>query len=196
VFAQGWMVPMLGGVVLLALVAVVLLVRSWPRKPRLSPEELADIAETPMPTLQKRAWLALSIGIGALAIITAILSSKGATSYWVDDDLRLVILGIFMVGLLGSFGVTNLQLMRLRGRKQLDERDRAVLARAPTAQMTLVVLGVAAWVIGLTQHFHDEGTVPVVYLYLMFGSVILLMMIGQSLGILLGYWFGVRNGEG
>ena len=117
-------------------------------------------------------------------------------TYWVDDDLRLLVLGIFRFGLLGSVGVTNLPLIQLRVRDQLDERDRAVLARAPTAQSTLVLLGLATWLVTLTQRFHDEGAVPVVYLYLIFGSVILLMMIGQSLGIILGYWFGARNGEG
>ena len=34
-----------------------------------------------------------------------------------------------------------------------------------------------------------------VYLYLIFGSVILVMMITQSLGILLGHWIGQRYGK-
>ena len=71
-----------------------------------------------------------------------------------------------------------------------------MLARAPVAQTALIVLGLAGWMVTLAQRFHDEGAVPMVYMYLIFGSVILLMLIGQSLGILLGYWLGMRSGEG
>ena len=47
--AQSWMVPLLGGVVLIAFPVIVLLVRAWPRRPELSPEEAADMADAPMP---------------------------------------------------------------------------------------------------------------------------------------------------
>jgi hypothetical protein len=194
--SQGWMVPLLGVVSVLAVVVVVFLTRAWPRKPELSAEELAEMADAPMPKLQKGAWWGLVIAVVAFGVIAAILTTKGAITYWEDDDLRLLVLGIFLVGLLGSVGVTNLPLAQPEVRKQLDERDRAVLARAPTGQSTLMILGLAAWTVMLTQRFHDEGAIPVVYMYLIFGSVILLMMIGQSLGILLGYWFGGRDGEG
>lgn len=33
-----------------------------------------------------------------------------------------------------------------------------------------------------------------VYMHLLFGSIILVMMIAQSLGILLFYWIGTGNG--
>lgn len=194
--AQGWLVPMLGTVGLLAAVSVVLLVRVWPRTPELTSEEIADMAETPMPLLQKRAWWGLIIGAMALGIIACILTMKGAASYSEDDGLRLLVLGIFMAGLLGSAVVTSLPLLQLRARGKLDERDRAVLARAPTAQVTLMILGLAAWMVTLAERFHDVGSVPVVYLNLVFGSIILLMMIGQSVGILLGYWIGVRDARG
>jgi membrane protein DedA with SNARE-associated domain len=35
-----------------------------------------------------------------------------------------------------------------------------------------------------------------VYLYLMFGSIVMISFIGQAAGILLGYWFGERFGQG
>jgi hypothetical protein len=115
-------------------------------------------------------------------------------TYWVDDELRLIVMGIFMAGLLGSVATMAVPVVQARARGGLDERDEAILARAATAQMALIVLAVAAWVISLTQRFHDEGAIPVVYMYLMFGSVILLMTIGQSVGVLIGYWIGGRRG--
>jgi hypothetical protein len=63
-------------------------------------------------------------------------------------------------------------------------------------QSTAVLLALAAWLVGLTQRFHDQGAVPMVYMYLIFGSIILVMMIAQSLGVLLFYWIGVGNAEG
>ena len=194
-FAQGWMVPVLGSAVILAVVAAVLVVRAWPRNTDMSPTDRAEIAATPMPSLQKRATWGFAIGVVAFAVISWLLTTRGAMEYWDNDSLRLTVLGIFMVGLLGCVGVTTLPLIQPEIRKRLDERDQAVLARAPRAQPVLMILGLAAWLIPLTQKFHDEGAVPVVYLYLIFGSMILLMVIGEALGILLGYWFGARHGQ-
>jgi hypothetical protein len=85
----------------------------------------------------------------------------------------------------------------LQGKQQgLDERDRIVLSRAGTLQTGLVLIAMAAWLITLTERFREQGAVPVVYLYWIFGSLILVNLIGQSLGILLGYWIGSANGEG
>ncbi|MDH3733171.1 MAG: hypothetical protein OEU54_06530 [Gemmatimonadota bacterium] len=191
-----WMVPTLATVVALAVIALVLVIRTWPARPDLSPEEMADLASTPMPTLQRMAWWGFAIGVTSFGVIAFLLSTRGVMTYWEDDGFRLFVLGVFLVGLLGSVGVTNLPLVRLQSTGGLDERDRAVLARAPTAQMTLALLGLAAWLVALGQKFHDEGAVPMVYLYILFGTVVLLMMIGQSVGIILGYWFGARNAEG
>lgn len=192
----GWMVPVLGSVIGLAIVAVIFVVRAWPATPHLSPEEKAEAADAPMPPLQRRAWWGLAIGTGAFALAAYLLSTRGVMTYWEDDPFRLRVLGIFLVGLLGSVGVTNLPLIRLEALGRLDERDRAVLARAPTAQMALGLIGLATWLVALGQKFHDAGAVPMPYLYVLFGSIILLTMIGQSVGIILGYRFGARNAEG
>jgi hypothetical protein len=78
---------------------------------------------------------------------------------------------------------------------RLDERDQVILRRAGTTQVTLMILTLAAWLVALPKMFHKQGAVPVVYLYLMFGSVILVTLLGQSLGILIGYWIGGRFGQ-
>lgn len=192
--SQLWMVPMLGSVILLGVVAVFLLARSWPHTGELTAEEKHEIADAPMPAMQKSALVGFVVGVLALGAISWIVTTRGAMTYWEDDGLRLFVLVLFLVGLIGTAVVTNLPILRVGSKARLDERDQAVIARAPTAQATLVLLGLAAWMIVLTERFHAEGAVPVVYLYLIFGSAVLLMMIGQSLGILLGYWLGARNG--
>lgn len=194
--SQGWWVPMIGVVSILAVIALLFLVRVWPRKGGWSTEELADLADAPMTALQRRAWWGLAIGVAALGTAMILVFMNGATAYTEDASFRLAVLAIFLVGLLGSALATNLPLAGLEARGRLDERDRAVLARAPTAQVTLVLLGLATWLVSLGEMFHDEAAVPMVYLYLMFGSLVLLMMIGQSAGILLGYRAGTRDAQG
>jgi hypothetical protein len=194
--SQGWWVPLLGVASILAVVAILLLVRVWPRRAGLSEDDLADLADAPMTALQRRAWWGLGIGVAALGASTILLLRNGATAYWEDDAFRLTVLAIFLAGLLGSALVTVFPLAGAEARGRLDERDRAVLARAPTAQVALILLGLAGWLVSLGQMFHDEGAVPMVYLYLMFGSLVLLLMIGQSIGILVGYWAGAGDAEG
>ena len=182
-------------VVALGAVAVALLVRSWPKRDELSAEERAEMAATPMPALQKRAWWGLAVTLATLAIITVILMNQGAAAYWEDDSLRLTVVGIFMAGLFG-YVVTLLAPLIRGNRHKLNERDRMVLSRAGAVQSGLVLIALAGWLITLTERFREQGAIPVVYLYLLFGSIVLINLIGQSLGILLGYWIGSANGEG
>jgi hypothetical protein len=78
----------------------------------------------------------------------------------------------------------------------LDERDRLILSQASGAQSAMVLLTLVAWVIYLAEKFRDAGAVPVVYLYLIFGCVVIVNIIGQAVGILLGYWRLARYGQG
>jgi MFS family permease len=190
-----WLPIGLIAVVALGAVAVALLVRSWPKRDELSAEERAEMAATPMPALQKRAWWGLAVTLATLAIITVILMNQGAAAYWEDDSLRLTVVGIFMAGLFG-YVVTLLAPLIRGNRHKLDERDRMVLSRAGAVQSGLVLIALGGWLITLTERFREQGAIPVVYLYLLFGSIVLINLIGQSLGILLGYLIGSANGEG
>ncbi|MGD8330340.1 MAG: hypothetical protein PVJ49_12980 [Acidobacteriota bacterium] len=188
-----WLATGVLGIAGLAIAGLVLLVRSWPASPQLSAEERADMAGAPMPPLQKRAWVGLSIAVITTAVVTYLVASNGAAEYWVNDQLRLTVMMIFIGGLI-AWAIVPATLMLGEGeRKNVDERDRAILARAPMFQQVAILLALAAWLISLTQRFHDEGAVPVVYLYLLFGSIILVNMMAQSLGVLLGYWLKVGN---
>jgi hypothetical protein len=181
--------PTLVIVIVLGIVAVALLYRAWPR-PRLTAAERGEMAAAPMPPLKQRAWSGLLIGVLTLATVWILIAGRGAAVYWTDDNFRLTVMLIFIAGLAAHALVTGLLVNRDRRAGLIDERDRAIQARAPVVQSTAVLLTLAAWTVWLGERFHEQGAVPMVYLYLLFGLVILVMMIAQSLGVLLFYWLG------
>jgi len=152
------------------------------------------MASAPMPAMQKRAWLGLLISGATFAIIFVIIYTQGAMAYWEDDSLRLRVVFIFIGGMLAYTLVPLGGILKAEMGGGVDERDQKILARSSMAQSTGVILAVAAWEISLGQMFHEEGAVPMVYLYLIFGTVVLVNFISQSLGILVGYWLGVGDG--
>jgi hypothetical protein len=77
---------------------------------------------------------------------------------------------------------------------RFDERDQRILDRSSKAQWMAVIFTLVAWVIGLSEHFHVQGQIPVIYLSLIFFSVLIVSTLAQSAGILVGYWRMNRNG--
>jgi hypothetical protein len=71
---------------------------------------------------------------------------------------------------------------------QVDERDRLIMAKAPRVQWLAVIFTLVAWVIALTESYHDAGQIPVIFLYLIFMSILIVSSVAQSVGILIGYW--------
>jgi len=191
-----WIVPILGAVIVFGVLGLILLVRVWPRRSDLTAEERAEMAAAPMPPLKKRALLGLAIGVVTATITTWLVATNGAAEYWENDDLRLQVVIVFIVGLISHSLVPALLMLKDESTGGIDERDRAILARAPAVLFPAVLLTLGAWNVSFTLRFHDEGAVPMVYMYLLFGSVLLVMMIAQSLGVLLFYWIGVGDGEG
>lgn len=194
-FASIWMVPVLLSVIGLAFVGGLLLVRAWPRGVALSAEEREEMADAPMPPLQKRAWWSLLIGLVTSGTITFLLATNGSVEYWENDGFRLTVTGIFIGGLMLYTGVLLSSITKSKRDGTLDERDRQILSRSPNAQSAAILLALAAWMICLTEKYRDPGAVPVVYLYWIFGSVVLVNIIAQAIGILLGYWMVARHGE-
>ncbi len=191
-----WMVPMLGAVAVLGAIALYSAYGVWGRRARLTAEERSELAAAPMPKLQKRALLSTAVGLITLGALSAILTTYGAAEYWDNDDLRLTVVGIFIAGMALHVGLLTAMVSPLWSEEsQFDERDRQVLAQAPAVQTGLVLLTLAAWNTSLVTRFHDQGAVPTVYLYLIFGTVVLVSLIGHSVGIVVGYWMGPRFGE-
>jgi len=171
------------------------LVRAWPRGAAQTPEERAELASAPMPPLQKRAWWSLLIGVVTGGTIAVLLATNGSVAYWENDGFRITVTGIFIGGLFLYAAVLMSSTMKRKRAGTLDERDKQILSRSPNAQSVAGLLALATWMIVLTEKFRDQGAVPVVYLYWIFGSIVIVNIIAQAIGILLGYWMVARHGE-
>ena len=145
-----------------------------------------------MAPLQKRALFTFTIGfIFAITLILVFLFEGDVTAFNRDETLRW----ITYAALIGA-PLTYLILIDLTLRKptQLDERDRLIVERSGRVQWLAVIFSLAAWMITLTEVFQEQRQVPVVFLTLIFISTIIISVLAQSFGILLGYWRMNRHG--
>jgi hypothetical protein len=109
--------------------------------------------------------------LGLLPAVAAgwMVLQYGPQRIYDDDGLRAVftLLLLAIVAVFLGVGV-RLKTWLAHPDSPLDERDRAILARAPTWQPAAMLLVLAAWMIGLIESFHATGAVPLFYLYLIF----------------------------
>jgi len=98
---------------------------------------------------------------------------------------------VSVLSLMGVIAATTPILFTRRaaylGRLVLDERDLAVLQRAPEAQSWVLMVAMTAWTIGLTEQFLRDGAVPLPWLHVAFLTMIVLWALALPLGIVLGY---------
>jgi len=144
-----------------------------------------------MAPLQKRALLTLIIGlIFTIALVVVLLLEGDINAFNQKETLRWIVYAALI-----GVPLTYLILIDLTLRKptQLDERDRLIMAKSSRAQWLAVVFALAAWVIVLTEVYREACQVPVVFLTLIFISTLIISILAQSLGILIGYWRANRN---
>ncbi len=141
-----------------------------------------------MAPLQKRAWYGLAIGIVfAIALIVVFIMKGGISTFTEDTGFRAIISVLWVGGLVANLILVNLT---LRKPSLVDERDRLIMDRAPRIQWLAVLFSLVAWTIALTEIYWDAGQIPVIFLYLIFMSILIVSTLGQSIGILIGYWRG------
>ncbi len=144
-----------------------------------------------MAPLQKRAWYSLAIGVVfAIAILVVFLVKGGISTFNEDQGFRIIVDILWIGALLASLLMTGIT---LRKPGQLDERDKLIMVRAQRVQLIAVMFSLVAWVISLSEIYHTEGQIPVAFLYLIFISVLLVMALAQSIGVLMGYWKSVSH---
>jgi len=142
-----------------------------------------------MAPLQKRALYGLAFGVvWAVTIVVVFIVKGGVSTFSEDQGFRLIIDGLWIGGLI-FYGVL---MFTLRKQDQVDERDRLILGRAPVVQLWSVILSLVIWAIVLTEIYWGQG-IPPIFMYIIVMSTLIVSAIGQSLGILIGYW---RLGRG
>jgi uncharacterized membrane protein len=138
---------------------------------------------------QKRAWYGLAIGIVWSLALVAVFIAKGATAFDEDAGMRATAYLLFIAGVLAYVAMLYITGWRMRRQEVImDERDRMILRKVPVYQMFAVLLTLAAWAIALSEVYHNEGQVPVVFTWLMFYSAIIVNIIFASAGTLIAYW--------
>ena len=138
-----------------------------------------------MAPLQKRALYGLIFGVvWAVVIIIVFIMRGGVNAFNADVGFRLIVNGLWIGGLV-VYLILFRTIMRKRG--QFDERDKLIMDRAPRVQWMAVIIALVVWMITLSEVYHDVGQVPVVFLFLIFMSSLIVSMIAQSIGILVGY---------
>jgi len=146
-----------------------------------------------MAPLQKRALYGLIVCIlWIIALVVIFISKGGIDTFVVDQGFEALMVGMMVVGFL-AYIITLLVTRGKRGEVTMDERDRAILAKARATQLWSAMLTLAVWMISLSRIYWDQGQVPVQYLYIIFMCTWLVVVVTENVGILIGYWRMGRN---
>jgi hypothetical protein len=142
-----------------------------------------------MAPLQKRALVSLGLGLVWTVILVVLFVARGGVEGFTTDTTTRILLSVLFVALLMFSAFLGVPWKARSGRGvDVDERDLEILRRAPRVQLTAMMLTLAAWVIGLTEYYWAQGSIPIMWPYLMMLTTILASTLAQSAGVLIGYW--------
>jgi hypothetical protein len=128
------------------------------------------------------------VGLFLAACAAGVLLIYGPDTTYDNDNVRMVFtLLLLAVVFVLAAGSVQLKIRAGRDTGLIDERDQAILDRAPATQGTATILTLAVWVVGLTERFHEPGAVPLFYVMLLFWSCLVVHLLGLPLGVLIGY---------
>jgi hypothetical protein len=152
--------------------------------------DFSDGETTPSTHLQRAArWSLILAGtpVLAVALILAVFGLERATE---ATGIRFALYGLIVASLPAAGG--GAWWVARRGRAHaggivLDERDRAILERAPAVQSITTILVLAAWTVLLTERFSSVGAVPLAWLQIVFWSCVMVNALGLPAGVLMGY---------
>jgi len=180
------MTVILWGILATTAGAALMAFAAWHAAPKAPP--LPPGTDFPVTRLQKLAAWTLAIGLLLAISAGAMVATFGWETVYDADGLRLTFTFLVLTTLVVFLGMTLLaKSWKDRGDGTLDERDQAILDRAPVAQAPAMLVTLAVWMVGLTESFRDPGAVPTSYLSLVFWSVIVINMLALPVGVLLGY---------
>jgi hypothetical protein len=152
------------------------------------PLDLPPGESLPPTVLQVMARRYLLAGLVPIVAAAVIVLRVGADTFYQDDATRLTVTVLMLAALLVLAGFA-FRARAAAGRPggPLDERDVAILDRAPALEGGAMLVTLAIWVIGLQETFWRAGAVPLAWLYLVMWSMLLLKALVLPAGVLLGY---------
>jgi hypothetical protein len=138
--------------------------------------------------LQRQARRYLWLGSVPVVAASGIVVWAGPQTFYGSDPVRITVTMLLLAALfvLAGFAIQA----RAWSRRQagpLDERDRDILEKAPKLEGGAMLITLALWVVGLQQTFWGAGAVPLVYLYLVFWSLLMVKSLALPIGVLIGY---------
>lgn len=138
---------------------------------------------------QKRAWCELAISVVWSVTLLPMFTIKGSEAF--RDPL---VWGILAAGLLAFYGVIYMTRSKPGEQVETDERDRLILSKASKYQYVGVYVNIFLWAVLLGIHYEDEGRVPVMFMWLILLSTMLVSALFRSAGILISYWLARWGG--
>jgi hypothetical protein len=146
-----------------------------------------DVTLSPTP-LQRLSRAGLAAGALLAAGAAALLAAYGPERLYQEDGPRLAFT-LVLLAIAGVFLAVTVRLTTWARRTDgaFDERDRAILERAPAYQARAMLVTLAVWMVALVERFHGAGAVPIFYLYLVFWSCWVVDLLALPVGVLAGY---------
>jgi hypothetical protein len=182
------MSPILWIIIAMAIAGVWSLIAVRRTQRIVAPNPAAIGEPVPSTPMQRVAWQGLVPTLLCIAVAAVIVAQRGVVDVWNNDAVRATVTLFLIVALGGyTYFLARLRAWLIKDNNTLDERDRAILAAAPAGQAPAMMVVLAAWMIYLTETFHDAHLVPSAYLYAMFWSVLLTSIVASLLGVLIGY---------
>ena len=148
-------------------------------------QDSAELGSLPPTPLQKRAWLGAAVGVVVTVLLFVVVAVAGPEAYATDPRVRFTVYGLMALGAIPFVWLTLAA--RSSASEKADERDLAILERAPMVQAPAILVVLAAWTVILTEGYWHAGRVPIVFLTLILWSCLFVAMAALPLGMLLGY---------
>ena len=141
-----------------------------------------------MTSLQRHALVSLVAGLVWTAVLVVLFVARGGVEAFARDASTRVLLSVLFVLMVLFVAFVGVPWKaRMGAGSDVYERDLAVLQRVTQVQLLAVMLTLAGWVIGLTEHYRAEGAMPVIWPYRMLSSALISSTLGQSLDVLIGH---------
>ena len=140
-----------------------------------------------MAPLQKRAFYCLIVSVlWAIALVVIFAVRGGIDGLVADRGSEALLVGTLIAGFL-AYLITLLATRGKRGEVTIDERDKAILAKARATQLWSAMLTLAVWAVSLSRIYSEQGLLPVEYLYLITMSTWIVVVVTENAAILIGY---------